>query len=240
MIEQVLYINLDSRPDRNEKFCEVMESINGGSIPIMQRFRAHYGRDYESSESLIKAGAADGFRFFDQPWFVGGRGNLAYAWSYLSCLRMCVDSGKVTLILFDDRPLGQPISQANEVLQKIEFHEKHPFRILQLNWGTSDRSQSVSRREPLSYLEDYCLGFSGHGDQRNIYSPEGAQWMIDAMSLLPVGAEEFTGFYYHCPYYLFGIYSYRYRKPNPWVASIGIKDDVQDRIEIENEDLSPK
>lgn len=238
MIEQILYINLDSRPDRNEKFCEVMASINGGSIPIMQRFRAHYGRDYESSESLIKAGAADGFRFFDQPWFVGGRGNLAYIWSYLSCLRMCVDSGKVTLILFDDRPLGQPISKANEVLQEIESHEKHPFRILQLNWFNSlDRSQPVSHREPLLYLEDYCLGFSGHGDQRNIYSPEGAQWMIDAMSLTPVGPETFTGIYSDCNFYLFGMYSYRYEKPNPWVASIGIKDDVQDRIEIDNEEL---
>ena len=236
MIEQILYINLDSRPDRKEEFCRVMESING-PLPIMKRFQAHDGRDYENRDAIVEAASADGFRFFDQSWFGGKRGSLAYIWSYFTCLRMCVTSKKTTLILFDDRPLGLPVSKVNEILQKIDENEKHPFRILQLNWfNPLDLDQSVSNRVPLSYLEDYCSGFSGHGDQRNIYSPEGAQWMLDAMALLPVGPEEFTGFYSDCRYYLSGIYSYRNGYPNPWITSIDIKDNVQDRIEIDNKD----
>ena len=236
MIEQVLYINLDSRPDRDKEFCKVMESING-PLPIMNRFRAHDGRDYESRDAIVEAASADGFRFFDQSWFGGKRGSLAYIWSYFACLRMCVTSQKMTLILFDDRPLGQPVSKVNEILQKIDENEKHPFRVLQLNWfNPLDLDQSVSHREPLSYFEDYCSGFAGYGDQRNIYSPEGAQWMLDAMALLPVGPEEFTGFYSDCRYYLSGIYSYKYRKPNPWIKGISIENDVQDRIEIDNKD----
>ena len=240
MIEQILYINLDSRPDRNEEFCRVMESLNG-AIPIMTRFSAHDGRNYDSRNAVIDAAVADGFEFFKQyrlpKYLWGGRGSLAYIWSYVTCLRRCVTSEQTTLILFDDRPLGQSISEVNKVLQTIAKRASDPFRVLQLNWfNPFNLEQHVSEKPTLPYLKDYCFGFSGHGDQRNIYSPDGAQWLLDAIAVYPLGLEELTGFYSMSPYSLSGIYSYCHQHPNPWVTYIDIEDDVQDRIEIDSED----
>ena len=218
-----------------------MTSLNG-DLPILKRFRAYDGRDYESRQALIEAAIKDGFTSFKQLLYPtqswNHRGTYAYTWSYMSCLRLCIESQKTTLILEDDRPLGKPVSEANEVLQQITQIFSEPFRLLQLNWWNAENpTQIESTRLPIAGIKDYCMGLSGFGSQRNIYSPEGAQWLLDAFAVTPVWIEPLTGFYSKFPQKSYGIYSYRYSdKNNPWVTYIPIKNDIQDRAEIDKWD----
>lgn len=238
-IEQILYINLDSRPDRNEGFIEYMETLNGGEIPYMERFSAHDGRDYESVESMIEHALRDGVSELSD--YAGScyKGSFGGIWSYTECLRRCVETGKTTLILYDDLPLGSPISELNTILQAIAEKDEHDFRILQLSWHIPKHYPKYFRQiikpEPVWYLPDYCHGFSGHGDQRNIYSPKGAQWMLNAMTLAPLGFEEITGSFFCMQYFLPGIFSSQYRD-NCWTHFLQIPNETQDRLVIDEED----
>ena len=109
MIEQILYLNLDRRPDRNEWFLENMEAA-GVPMGLVERIPAKDWQDYDSvKEILIQMNKEDGFaqhlfrKPSDDPRMADSwRGITAYVWTMSKVLRRIIDDKLFTLVLHDD------------------------------------------------------------------------------------------------------------------------------------------
>ena len=203
-LDRIVCINLERSPERNKAFIEHMSQVDG-AMDILERFNAHDGRDYDSQEAVIDAAIADGLDFykvFKAPQFAWvGRGTLACFWSYFSILCTAIERGETTLVLYDDRPLVKPdpywkpprtLSELNEILLILEA-EPIPFLSLQLSWNTKEDPEiTESQRPAITKCPDITQNFSGCGDSHNIYSPSGAQWLIDQFKREPHNLEEVT------------------------------------------------
>ena len=190
MLDKIYYINLESATNRNKKFLEYMSDKMDVEGVILERFNAHDGRDWtreDTREDLIVA-AANEFPCFNKLWYSSynwfKRGSIACCWSYLECLRLIEERDEVALILYDDQPLGRPVSDVVKILETLSA-EVDKFHVLQLKWFSDSNNFGYSSQKHLRRDTQICLGLSGIGDTHNVYSRKGADWFIDAFSLVP-------------------------------------------------------
>ena len=111
MIQEILYLNLDRRPDRNEWFLTHMEKA-GVPMEIVKRIPAKDWKDYESvSDTLIQMKNEDGFAqhlFESKPEWLDTyldssyQGITAYIWTMSKALKRIIESKKYTLVMHDD------------------------------------------------------------------------------------------------------------------------------------------
>ena len=111
MIQEILYLNLDRRPDRNEWFLTHMEKA-GVPMEIVKRIPAKDWKDYESvSDTLIQMKNEDGLAqhlFESKPEWLDTyldssyRGITAYIWTMSKALKRIIESKKYTLVMHDD------------------------------------------------------------------------------------------------------------------------------------------
>ena len=187
-LDVIRYINLASAYHRVDPFLEQMDKMMDIPHIRMERFEAHDGGRYSSRHAVIDI-AARQFPFFNKlkeshNWWIG-RGMLGAMWSYLSCLQLAVERNETSLILYDDRPLGRPLSELVQILDILESDTRDSFRILQLTWFSTDICISNNPVHPHPSLSDICYNFSSIGDCHCVYSPAGAQWLIDVFASFP-------------------------------------------------------
>ena len=227
-LDKIIYINLDKSPHRNQVFLSYMRGIDGAS-DLLFRFSGVDGRHYFSREQMVEEALSDNINLQN---CLFARGSLGAIWSYLKCLHYIVEENIIGLILYDDRPLGAPVSRINNILERLE-EEPEPFRMLQLVWGTIEGmniTESIHRELP--NIPNFCYNLGGVGDCYNIYSPLGAAWMLKEFENHQTNFEKIT----HINYLKTnpGTYSYRYASTetqiNPYQHYI--HHNTQDRLWI--------
>ena len=207
MIERVVLLNLKHREDR---FFFALGALFASGFPvtgreykypdhkknIIRRHIAHYWKDYESSQAVCEAAAADGFEeytdgfhrhFYNDidkdreadPVYELSRNNIASFWSWRSALRSIVESGEITLFTLDDvlpRKIGW--HQINDLVSECVSHEEvyGKFRMLNFHivWN-----MPKSLREPIPESHRIGRGTGGQGGLAVVLSREGAELLLD-------------------------------------------------------------
>ena len=212
---------------RKREICH----INGkkeivDDVSMLQRFSSHDGGEYSDTRTLIKAAIDDGFEAMKTLYPNGnGRGNgtIAWLWTYRSVLRQIIESGLVTFILVDDWfPLAS-IEEFNRILRLvpeetfklIQFHcwyyepeKRTEEEIVQLKKECPDIFGWL-KREGVHIFEgtpELYEGIVGLGDSAMIFSPEGAQYMLEWMDEYPEWCPE-NVIYFTIPKHPSGCYS---------------------------------
>ena len=109
LINKILYINLDRRPDRNAWFLSNMEAA-GVPMKLVERIPAKDWQDYPNVQAQLEAMKADGFGLNIDPthptiYHPKNRGSYACMWSQCTALRKSVDTDFV-LVIQDDVSLN--------------------------------------------------------------------------------------------------------------------------------------
>ena len=146
MIDKVIYVNLDRRPDRKSWFLSEMDKM-GVPPDIIERFPAKDWKDYDSFSSFTDAVKEDGIlgellQFdMDNPSLVGWDGH--GLWSNACCLKKVIDSDQTTLIIQDDTALNIEWESLLSLLEPLDPHKhfdnwRNNTRIIQLDndWQT--------------------------------------------------------------------------------------------------------
>ena len=184
MIDKILYVNLNRRPDRNEWFLDNMEKA-GGPMEIVKMFPAHDWQDYGSIADIIRAMQDDGFalnlaRGLPPSHRFGSIGNI---WSHCCCLRQIINSGDHVLVMQDDVRFDIPYDELLAMLQPVVQKVKG-FHIIQLEWaevvGEWAKDSDLQPNLCYPFENDYrwSHGIHGLGDKATIYSPTGALAML--------------------------------------------------------------
>ena len=182
MIEQILYLNLDRRPDRNEWFLENMEAA-GVPMELVERVPAKDWRDYDSVEDIVKAMQKDGFGklFFESKhhhYFLGDerRGRAALIWTVSCALRKIVETDKVTLVLHDDcavRSWNDLTSELNEAQQY--FAGDKDLHVIQLSY---DMWTNIFPNPCVRLSGTWNTGIHSIREDAVIYGYHGARFML--------------------------------------------------------------
>ena len=181
MIEQILYMNLDRRPDRNEWFLTEMEAA-GVPMDIVERVPAKDWQDYPDSESLLDAIHVDGFgqkiKMAEERNTLFHQGMWAFFWSYCCCLKKIMESRKNTLLIQDDVALQVPWKS---LLSSLKTLSDIPWRAIQLEWGDrSDVRPNICvpfERDPIKW----SYGIRAISDKAVIYNRWGAEFLYTLM-----------------------------------------------------------
>lgn len=179
MIQQILYLNLDRRPDRNEWFLENMEAA-GVPMEIVERVPAKDWRDYSSvQDTLIRMNREDGFAqnfFASTPQFHKGtlepdwRGRTAYAWTMSKALKRIIETCKLTLVLHDDCSIIS-WDDLTSALSSIKYH----LNVVQLSY---DIHVNLQRNVILPYNQIWNYGIQTFREDAIVYSFTGASRML--------------------------------------------------------------
>ena len=181
MIEQIFYMNLDRRPDRNEWFLNEMEAA-GVPMDIVERVAAKDWKDYSDTDSLLEAIQADGFalevgEIDKNPLLLG---TWACSWTYCCCLKKIIESRKKTLLLQDDMAINMPF---DKFLKKLEaFSNMQDLWAIQLDWV------DVPELRPnvcVPFDQDWMYGIRGCSDRAVIYTHWGAMRMFGLVQGVP-------------------------------------------------------
>ena len=173
MIEQILYVNLDRRPDRDAWFLENLENA-GVPMERVERVPATDWRDYPDMTTLLKAIQADGFGLNVTELEPQRKGDYAFIFTEYRCLRRIISDQKWTLLMQDDVAL----IGWDDLQESLSMIDPHPHRthIIQLEWRLHDRPNCC-----VPYAKGGCIwshGIRGTGDKAVIYSFIGADKML--------------------------------------------------------------
>ena len=185
-INEVLVLNLESRPDRK---WAAIGALTLAQCPFdrIRIWNAVPASDFEDDiEKIGEAAVADGFpwfaeyckirRFMEPPMMV------AQAWSYCQMLRHLADNDLTGLILYDDRYIldFEQLSAINYWLMQGSLqNENEPYLILQLEHYENTRHHigyewKLHRQFP--YLAEGPLGAS---ENAMLYPPQGAKYALE-------------------------------------------------------------
>ena len=181
MIEQILYMNLDRRPDRKEWFLKEAESA-GIPMEIIERVPSKDWKDYIDCEALLEAMQADGFalgvgKSDAKPML---QGTWACSWTYCVCLKKIIASRKKTLLIQDDMIINMSFK---DFLKHLEC-----FSSLQDLWAIQLDSVDVPELRPnigIPYNQDWMYGIRGCSDRAVIYTHWGAMRMLGLIQGCP-------------------------------------------------------
>ena len=211
-LEQIVYSNLDCQPERNWYMRGMLMGM-GASLDEIVRLPAKDGKDYGTRETVFQDAAMDGFGFFEA-CRAGSPNTRSWRWTYCRSLRYIVESKKISMLMIDDFTLRQTWWQIRDLVGTIN----EPLKILQIaGWhpeeadGGYDAGRHVAPRHLRCYNDHLFRGLWGSGDGCLIFSPSGAQLMLDWYSESPdnnpediiyaKSATEIEGcFVVHCPW----------------------------------------
>ena len=134
MIERVVVLNLPFRVDRGWYVRGHLRTI-GVPRSRIELFPAKYGLDFENTEAVQAAAAADGFEFLNRypspdP---SEQNHWAYIWNWCSILRSIEQGSGFTLVMLDDRILKMSFGRLCECVEFLN-QQYPPFHALQLGW----------------------------------------------------------------------------------------------------------
>ena len=187
-LSKAMYINLDFQPERNFYMRAMLTGLDCRLDSIV-RFPAKAGKDYPDKESICKAAVADGFPFLKDlfwayEWMTPSA--LGLQWSWCSALRTIAGGEDITLLMMDDYTLRQTWDKFKNLVGSID----EDLKILQVTqWYPHFEDWKdkpvLAPRHIRHYNELLNYGFNGAGDGITIYSPAGAQMMLQWMSEEP-------------------------------------------------------
>jgi len=181
MIERILYVNLDRRPDRNTWFLEHMEQA-GVPMEIVESVPGKDWQDYDSvTEMLEQMYKEDGFglRVPPKKECLSSLGLMAYIWSMCLALKQIIDSEKITLLMPDDSTI---ISWENLVssLATLEISDKRLLQVINLEYAILSDYRPVFEDYLNPYNNIWCYG-AGGCETGVIYTPVGADCMLSLL-----------------------------------------------------------
>lgn len=184
-LNKVMYINLDFQPERN---FYMRAMLTGMDCPLdsIIRFPAKAGKNYPDKQSICRAAAADGFPFFERIWEKTWMTLpcLGLQWSWCAALRVIAAGEDITLLMIDDYTLRKEwwafrglVGCIDEDLKILQVSQWYP------HFEDNGRlGKLVSPRFIRHYNELLNYGFNGAGDGLIIYSPAGAEMMLQWLS----------------------------------------------------------
>lgn len=186
MIDQILYVNLDRRSDRNEWF---LNEIKKTKVPmdIVERVPAKDWQDYPDNVSLLKAMQADGYALNipDEAATMGRRGFYAWQWTQCACLRRVVRENRTTLLMQDDAVLNMEWSELQAHLAVLpENNNFLKIWAIQLYWYEPPYHRPnvnipYEGGDRNGWLWNY--GIRGVGNKAIIWTPPGANRILAMM-----------------------------------------------------------
>ena len=214
-LSKVVYINLDSQPERNFYMKSMLTGM-GWPIDAIIRFPAKAGQDYTSKSSICDAAAADGFPFFkDFFWQCKGKTieGIGLQWSWCAALRTITEGEDITLLMMDDYTLRQTWDKFKNLVGSID----EDLTILQVTQWYPHFEDWDKPVLPPRHIRHYNAllnyGFNGAGDGITIYSPAGAEMMLQWLSEDPCLFPELQ-VYYKSQVEIDGCFSVKY--PYAW------------------------
>jgi len=177
LIEQIFYLNLDRRPDRNAWFLENMEAA-GVPMEIVERVPGKDWQDYDSvTEMLEQMYKEDGFaqhlrQSSDNPrhsedWI----GYTAYVWTVSTALKRIIDSKKLTLVLHDDCSLKSWLDLESDLKRILKnanrTQDNKLFHTIQLSY---DLHASILRNAVIPYDHIWNYGIQAFREDAIIYN----------------------------------------------------------------------
>ena len=177
MIEQILYINLNRRADRNEWFLKEMKAANV-PMDIIERIPGKDWRSYSDCEALLEAIQADGFALevTKQDAHPRLQGTWACSWAYCLALQKIIESKKTTLLIQDDIGLAVPWK---DFLKKFEaLADIKDLWVMQLEWvDVPDAHPNIC----VPFNSEWMHGIRGVSDRAVVYTYWGAVRMLGLM-----------------------------------------------------------
>ena len=193
MIDKVYVLNLPHRVDRRYYMMGHLHTI--GVPPRRLHFvKAKYHADFNSAAEIREAAIADGFSFFKRPrWQAFNyKYPLVFTWGYAGILRQIIEDDANALVLLDDRFLEIELRFLAEIVEYLEDNYP-PFYMLQLQWWIPAHGPEWQMSLAIKgerYKDDDLVsdliakGVGGCGDFANVYSPAGAQFLLDYLDNL--------------------------------------------------------
>lgn len=168
---QVWYINLKRRNDRRFSIYNnfVKKHVPGDKI---KRFDATDRDAFDDIQSLISFAVTDFPEFENTRKHEGIWMYLGYMHSYLSALRDIRDQDETVLLMEDDYHLNEKYST---LLMSFEQLPK-PVKFAMIGYNV----HSEDFIELPDYDETWRIGAPANGNSANIYTPQGAGFVLDA------------------------------------------------------------
>ncbi len=159
------YINLNRRPDRNER---MLEALQKAEVPVdkIRRIAAKDREDYNAYRALADAAVKDGFTCFrsEKERHIQFQAN---TWSCLRALRDISNQDKTILLSEDDYYLKITYPHLQEILTEIpDFH-------------IAMMAYTRIRRICPDYSKHWLKGIPASGAGMNIFTPTGAKWLLE-------------------------------------------------------------
>ena len=209
MIDEVLVLTLNKSRRRRDLFVGGMKA-RGTPVDKIHFVRAKDANDFDKDFSKIaKAAKADGFEYVKYFQGHGDTGvihqtpaQMAQLWDYVWMLRYITTSGKTCLITWDDRVISVPWKLLDNMVDDLSSIDD--FFLFQLRLRGPEeylnlpKEDFYARRyhylklfkaftdltEDLQYTEVFATpGLAGY-DETIVFSPDGAQWMLDELDKL--------------------------------------------------------
>lgn len=170
---KVCYINLDRRPDRRKALVQNLYEMD---VPPHKIFRCTAtDRDmYETPAQMVQAAAAMGYPEFQINLYEKTHLKyLGYMISLFRALDWAADQKENVLIMEDDYRLIEPYHTICHSLGELI----NPINVAMLGWNKN--AKDVRECLGLSQQSIWQYGTPSNGNQGNVYSPEGAQFILD-------------------------------------------------------------
>ena len=174
MIDPVVYaMNLKRRTDRREAF---LKYVAEGGVPEVQILEAIDRADYDSADDLRRHAMCE-FPGFQKAIGATDWAYDAWMWSYLRALRTVIESGRHGMIFEDDHMLYDPWE---EILGKLSTLPDDFTIALLIHRRDHSKTRGIVTWMPTTpYNEFWVRGTRAQGSGCNVFSPEGAQLLLD-------------------------------------------------------------
>ena len=167
----VWYINLARRQDRS---YSLIQNLRDKGVPehAVQRFDATDRDAYETPEDLVGYATSIGFPEFQQ--VIGNKWiyqYLGYMVSYFRALRCIADQRNNVLLMEDDYHLNETHMELYNSFERLPPPVK--FAMIGYNSGSDDLVRDLPH-----FDDDWQVGVPANGNSANIYTPEGAGYVL--------------------------------------------------------------
>ena len=181
-INQVVYVNLESRTDRKKN---ILRTLAESRVPeeIIRSHIATDANDHETFEGLCRAAIADGYGdrfepylenppYLDELYWWVGIGDIACVWTKLRLFSELRESSQSTLILEDDCVLLKSFNEIQSLVSSVEAD------IVQLDYVVRE---GVATHQSARETSELVTGFAGLGEYALVVNNRGAQVLYDLL-----------------------------------------------------------
>ena len=186
---EVWYINLDRRTDRRDALEKNLKEMNVPNKQI-RRVSATDRDAFESPDALVAHAAEIGFPEFQESLRHGiGLKYLGYNISYFRALDEIRNQNKIVLLMEDDYILTESYYKIWNSFLILPL----PLKFAMLGYGWHTKNQTFSEFRPCAAVSDESVwqyGAPQRGTCANIFTPDGAAYLLDICKTLPTKSIE--------------------------------------------------